>query len=110
MKARKERYTVAISETLYREMQLKALRSGARQGVAAAMVALEKNQGYGKKRLQRVLDGIQDVFKMPAILGRELTAVDAITHLKQQYSIDVNALEIDVDLNCKVEEPDQKSV
>ena len=108
MKARKERYTVAISETLYREMLLKALMDGARQGVAAAMVALEKNQGYGKKRLQRVLDGIQDVFKMPAILGRELTAVDAITHLKQQYGIDVDALEIDVNLNCNAEEPGQK--
>ena len=42
MNARKDRYAVRISESSYIEMQEQALRDGAKQGIAVALVALEK--------------------------------------------------------------------
>lgn len=68
MKARKERYTVAISETLYRDMQEQALRDGAKQGIAVALVALEKALGWRKVRLERVYSVVDDLLHLPQIL------------------------------------------
>ena len=48
MNTRKDRYAVRISESSYIEMQEQALRDGAKQGIAVALVALEKAFGCGR--------------------------------------------------------------
>lgn len=101
MKARKERYKVAISETLYREMQEQALRDGAKQGIAVALVALEKAFGWRKVRLERVYSVVDDLLHLPQILGRDVTADDAITYLRKAYGIDVDQLDVQADADGK---------
>lgn len=101
MKARKERYTVAISETLYWEMQEQALRDGAKQGIAVALVALEKAFGWRKVRLERAYSVVDDLLHLPQILGRDVTADDAITYLRKTYGIDVDQLDVQADAGGK---------
>ena len=101
MKARKERYKVAISETLYREMQEQALRDGAKQGIAVALVALEKAFGWRKVRLERVYSVVDDLLHLPQIFGHDVTADDAIAYLRKTYGIDVDQLDVQADAGRK---------
>lgn len=98
MNTRKDRYAVRISESSYIEMQEQALRDGAKQGIAAALVALEKASGWRTVRLKRILDTVQELLLMPSAFGNDITAEDAIKHIRQEYGIDVDALEIPVDI------------
>lgn len=99
MNARKDRYAVRISEASYAEMQQKALQDGARQGVAVALVAIEKALGWRTVRLKRIFDGVQELLQMPSVLGKEITADDAIRYLRSEYGIDVDDLSVNVDIN-----------
>lgn len=101
MKARKERYTVAISETLYRDMQEQALRDGAKQGIAVVLVALEKAFGWRKVRLERVYSVVDDLLHLPQIFGHDVTADDAIAYLRKTYGIDVDQLDVQADAGRK---------
>ena len=96
MNTRKDRYAVRISESSYIEMQEQALRDGAKQGIAVALVALEKALGWRKIRLERVY-GVVDELHLPQIFGHDVTADDAIAYLRKTYGIDVDQLDVQAD-------------
>lgn len=67
-----------------------------KQGVALCLIALEKNFGWKKKRLERVFDGVGDLLQLPDIFGKEVTAEDVIQHLRKEFKIDIDELEMKV--------------
>ena len=97
MNTRKDRYAVRISEASYIEMQEQALRDGAKQGIAIALVALEKAFGWRKIRLGRVYGVVDELLHLPQIFGHDVTADDAIAYLRKAYDIDVDQLDVQVD-------------
>lgn len=50
-------------------------------------------------RLKRIFDGVQELLQMPSVLGKEITADDAIRYLRSEYGIDVDDLSVNVDIN-----------
>ena len=99
MNTRKGRYAVRISESSYIEMQEQALRDGAKQGIAVALVALEKAFGWRKIRLERVYGVVDEL--LPQIFGHDVTADDAIAYLRKTYGIDVDRLDVCADAGGK---------
>ena len=97
MNTRKDRYAVRISESSYIEMQEQALRDGAKQGIAVALVALEKALGWRKIRLERVYGVVDELLHLPQIFGHDVTADDAIAYLRKTYGIDVGRLDVQAD-------------
>ena len=99
MKARQDRNFVKISvsdyERMRNEVYEEALVDGVKQGVALCLIALEKNSGWKKKRLERVFDGVGDLLQLPDIFGAELTTEDAIQHLRKEFEIDIDRLEME---------------
>lgn len=59
------------------------------QALAVCFVSLEQ-MGWGKVRLQRLYEMIDDMTHMmyTGIMGREMTTRDAQKHLKEKYGID----------------------
>lgn len=100
MKARPNRNLVKISvsdyERMRNEIYEEALVDGVKQGVALCLIALEKNSGWKKKRLERVFDGVGDLLQLPDIFGVEFTTEDAIQHLQKEFEIDIDRLEMKV--------------
>lgn len=105
MNARKDRYAVRISEASYAKMQQEALQDGVKEGVAVMLVTLEKLLGWRRTRLTRVFDAMQEILLMPAMIGKDVTAEDAIRHLRKEYGVDVDKLKINVDINYVDSEP-----
>ena len=101
MNTRKDRYAVRISESSYIEMQEQALRDGAKQGIAVALVALEKALGWRKIRLERVYSVVDELLHLPQIFGHDVTADDAIAYLRKTYGIDVDQLDVCADAGGK---------
>ncbi len=101
MNTRKDRYAVRISEASYIEMQEQALRDGAKQGIAVALVALEKAFGWRKVRLERVYSVVDELLHLPQIFGHDVTADDAIAYLRKTYGIDVDQLDVCADAGGK---------
>lgn len=96
MKALKDRNTVKISVTAYEQMRDEiyqvALADGAKQGVAICLIALEKMLGWRKKRLERVVENVDEILSWPDVFGKDVTGDDAISHLKNEYGIDLDEL------------------
>lgn len=101
MNCRRERFTVPVSVASYEKMRdaayRQALKDGAQQGVAIALLALEKGYGWRKTRLHRMLDFVQEWMEMPEIFGTAVTGDDVIRYLNDQYHLDVERLKIDVE-------------
>ena len=110
MNAKKDRYAVRVSEASYAEMQQEALQDGVKEGVAVMLVTLEKLLGWRRTRLTRVFDAMQEILLMPAMFGKDVTAEDAIKHLRKEYGVDVDKLEINVDINYVDGEPKSDKV
>lgn len=110
MNAKKDRYAVRISEASYAEMQEKALQDGVKEGAAIMLVTLEKLLGWRRTRLTRVFDAMQEILLMPSMFGKDVTAEDAIKHLRKEYGVDVDKLEINVDINYVDGEPKSDKV
>ena len=96
MNAKKDRYTVRISEASYTEMQEQALRDGAVQGIAVALVTLDRVFGWRGVRLKRALDAIEGMLTL-SILDKDITAANAVEYLRKEYGVDCDKLPIDAD-------------
>ena len=65
----------------------------ASQIMAVCCMELNKEFGYGKKRLNRFYEGVNDLFKLMAtdgILGKEFTPINCIEVLRDKYGIDLD--------------------
>ena len=61
------------------------------QFMSVCMVELNKEFGFGEKRLRSVLDGVKDHFKLMdgvGILNHQYSTLDCLTYLKEKYGID----------------------
>lgn len=103
MKALKDRNTVKISVTAYEQMRDEiyqvALADGAKQGVAICLIALEKMLGWRKKRLERIVESADEILHWPDIFGKDVTGDDAISYLRKEYGIDLDALDLEVKID-----------
>ena len=60
------------------------------QFMSVCMVELNKEFGFGEKRLRSVLDGVKDHFKLMdgvGILNHQYSTLDCLTYLKEKYGI-----------------------
>ena len=65
----------------------------ASQIMAVCCMELNKEFGYGKKRLNRFYEGVNDLFKLMAtdgIFGKEFTPINCIETLRDKYGIDLD--------------------
>ena len=65
----------------------------ASQIMAVCCMELNKEFGYGKKRLNKFYRGVNDLFKLMAtdgILGKEFTPINCIEVLRDKYGIDLD--------------------
>lgn len=63
------------------------------QFMSVCMVELNKEFGFGEKRLRSVLDGVKDHFKLMdgvGILNHQYSTLDCLTYLKEKYGIDLD--------------------
>ena len=63
------------------------------QFMSVCMVELNKEFGFGEKRLRAVLDGVKDHFKLMdgvGILNHQYSTLDCLTYLKEKYGIDLD--------------------
>ncbi len=65
------------------------------------LVTLEKLLGWRRMRLTRVFDAMQEILLMPAMFGKDVTAEDAIKHLRKEYGVDVDKLDVCADAGGK---------
>lgn len=94
MKTKKDRYQYQVSEASYIDMTLDGLRDGYMQGVSAVMYILSKEYGFGKTRLQRLWQQLDDLNHMPAVFGKVPTGQDMIDYIHEQYGIDIESADI----------------
>lgn len=89
-----------ISVTAYEQMRDEiyqvALADGAKQGIAICLIALEKMLGWRKKRLERVVENVDEILSWPDVFGKDMTCDDAISYLRKEYDIDLDELEVNV--------------
>ena len=63
------------------------------QFMSVCMVELNKEFGFGEKRLRPVLDGVKDHFKLMdgvGILNHQYSTLDCLTYLQEKYGIDLD--------------------
>ena len=63
------------------------------QFMSVCMVELNKEFGFGEKRLRSVLDGVKDHFKLMdgvGIMNHQYSTLDCLTYLKEKYGIDLD--------------------
>ena len=64
------------------------------QTVANVLYILEKNFGFGKKRLNAVLDAIDSLntLQNQGVLGNSFDNLDLVQHFKDKYNIDLSKM------------------
>lgn len=75
-----------------------ALEDGIRQGIAACLLCLNMHYDWKEKRLSRFAGGVQDILKLPSVLGRDIDGNTVIEYLEEEFGIDVDELEVEVEL------------
>lgn len=75
-----------------------ALEDGVRQGIAACLLCLNMHYDWKEKRLSRFAGGVQDILKLPSVLGRDIDGNTVIEYLEEEFGIDVDELEVEVEL------------
>lgn len=75
-----------------------ALEDGVRQGIAACLLCLNMHYDWKEKRLSRFAGGVQDILKLPSILGKDIDGNTVIEYLRNEFDIDIDELEMEVKL------------
>lgn len=75
-----------------------ALEDGVRQGIAACLLCLNMHYDWKEKRLSRFAGGVQDILKLPSVLGRDIDGNTVIEYLEEEFGIDVDELEMKVEV------------
>lgn len=68
-----------------------AIRDIAPQLMATVLQELNTEFGWGKKRLRRLVDGVNGYFQLmqTGILGKKFNAIDLIERMKTEFDIDL---------------------
>ena len=84
---------ITIGEIEIRKMVEEECQKKKDQFMSVCMVELNKEFGFGEKRLRSVLDGVKDHFKLMdgvGILNHQYSTLDCLTYLKEKYGIDLD--------------------
>lgn len=85
-------------EKMNNDIYRTALEDGVRQGIAACLLCLNMHYDWKEKRLSRFVGGVQDILKLPSVLGRDIDGNTVIEYLEEEFGIDVDELEMEVKL------------
>ena len=94
MKTRASRYLYQVSEESYKEMTFDGLRDGYMQAVASVMYVLHKEYGFGKARLSKLWECLDDLNHMPAFFGKKMTGQDALDYIRERFEINIEDADI----------------
>ena len=74
-----------------KDVDYKARRETAEQLMAMVLYTFDKNYGWKKKRLRRLFDSVNDMFKImdSGCYGKTFNAVDIVDYVKKHYDIDL---------------------
>lgn len=75
-----------------------ALEDGVRQGIAACLLCLNMHYDWKEKRLSRFTGGVQDILKLPSVLGKDNDGDTVVEYLRNELGIDIDELEMEVKL------------
>lgn len=102
MNALVKKNALAISQDEYEratdDIYKTALEDGVRQGIAACLLCLNMHYDWKEKRLSRFAGGVQDILKLPSVLGRDIDGNTVIEYLEEEFGIVVDELEMEVKL------------
>lgn len=73
-----------------------ALEDGVRQGIAACLLCLNIHYDWKEKCLSRFAGGVQDILKIPSILGKDIDGNTVVEYLRNEFNIDIDELEMEV--------------
>lgn len=78
----------SIKDTVYAEVK----NDVANQVLAVFFTVLNKEFGFGKKRLLKVKEGVEANFAImqQGVFGNKFTPVDCINYLKKEFDIDLD--------------------
>ena len=85
-----------------KDVDFKARRETAEQLMAMVLYTFDKNYGWKKKRLRKLFDSVNDMFKImdSGCYGKTFNAVDIVDYVKKHYDID---LEEEIKIEVKEE-------
>lgn len=75
-----------------------ALEDGVRQGIATCLLCLNMHYDWKEKRLSRFAGGVQDILKLPSVLGRDIDGNTVSEYLRNEFNVDIDELEMEVNL------------
>ena len=75
-----------------------ALEDGVRQGIAACLLCLTMHYNWKEKRLSRFAGGVQDILKLPSVLGKDIDGNTVVEYFRNEFGIDIDELEMEVKL------------
>lgn len=74
------------------------LEDGVRQGIAACLLCLNMHYDWKEKRLSRFAGGVQDILKLPSVLGKDIDGNTVVEYLRNEFGVDIDELEMEVKL------------
>lgn len=75
----------------------RAIREGFRAGLAVAMKSQQLYRGYGKKRLQRLAEDVNDLVNLKPF-GREINFKYIVDEMKEKYGVDLTKIDLVVEV------------
>jgi len=72
-----------------------ALEDGVRQGIATCLLCLNMHYDWKEKRLSRFAGGVQDILKLPSVLGKDIDGNTVAEYLRNEFGIDIDELEME---------------
>lgn len=84
--------------SVFNDIYKTALEDGVRQGIAACLLCLNMHYDWKEKRLSRFAGGVQDILKLPSVLGKDIDGNTVVEYLRNEFDIDIDELEMEVKL------------
>ena len=75
----------------------RAIREGFKCGLAVAMKSQQLYRGYGKKRLQRLAEDVNDLVNLKPF-GRDINFKYIVDEMKEKYGVDLDKIDIVVEV------------
>ena len=75
----------------------RAIRAGFTCGLAVAMKSQQLYRGYGKKRLQRLAEDVNDLVNLKPF-GREINFKFIVDEMKEKYGVDLDKINLVVEV------------
>ena len=88
--------TRQMNEFHQKELE-RAIREGFRAGLAVAMKSQQLYRGYGKKRLQRLAEDVNDLVNLKPF-GREINFKYIVDEMKEKYGVDLTKIDLVVEV------------